>query len=309
MMFTSIDKLWLSVLSLKKKVEKLSESVSWVNVTASLDFQSDDILVSFPAKDISNGVLISLSNDYDQGINSLLQLEYIGELSIGENGKEFLKLYLPYCFLSLLALKKQSCVAVSHFAQTIDGKIATVSGKSQWIGNEENLIHAHRMRALCTGILIGNNTLVNDDPSLSVRLVEGENPVKVVVGSKDRNRSKIEKDGKLVFVTPSSADGEIRRCFSKENNLNCTELLSYLFKKGIRAIYIEGGSFTTSSFLQANAIDVIQVHIAPIILGSGISSFVLPEADEIGDGKRYSKYEFYKIGGEVMFVGSSINDQ
>jgi len=102
--------------------------------------------------------------------------------------------YLPFCFNYFKAIQNHKTYVISHFAQSLDGKIATNSGHSKWIGNEQNLIHAHRMRALCNGILIGANTLKKDKPMLTVRHVEGDDPVKIVLCNSCQDFIELRKD-------------------------------------------------------------------------------------------------------------------
>ena len=75
--------------------------------------------------------------------------------------------------------------AVSHFAQSLDGRIATLAGDSKRIGSPSNLVHAHRMRALSDGVLIGSRTLRRDRPRLTVRHVAGAQPARIVLASSD----------------------------------------------------------------------------------------------------------------------------
>jgi len=96
---------------------------------------------------------------------------------------EMIKTYAPYCFSSLYARDWDRAFGISHLAQTLDGRIATVTGDSKWIGSEGNFVHAHRMRALVDGILIGSKTLAKDRPQLTVRHVSGKNPRPIVIGS------------------------------------------------------------------------------------------------------------------------------
>lgn len=110
-----------------------------------------------------------------------------GELS--GDAARMLTTYLPYCFLSVYARRWNRAVAVSHFAQSLDGRIATDWGNSKWIGHEDNRTHAHRMRALCQGILIGSGTLKRDTPALTVRRVEGPDPRPIFLGSTVRVRT------------------------------------------------------------------------------------------------------------------------
>lgn len=223
---------------------------------------------------------------------------------------DFLSVYLPYCFLPLKAHNLQRAVAISHFAQSLDGRIATRSGDSKWIGNQENLIHAHRMRALCEGILIGGNTLKDDQPSLTVRLVGGKNPRRIVLCSSEADFSSLhEKSDDEVLIVGTCQDPEIPQTQfqhfepREDGRINCQALLQFLYEQGIYSVYIEGGAATTSGFLLENATDVVQLHISPMIFGSGVSSFVLPEIDLVKEAIHFDRFFFRPMGDTYMFVG------
>ena len=91
--------------------------------------------------------------------------------------------YLPYAFSSMHARRLGRAFAVSHLAQSLDGRIATLAGDSKRIGGPNNLVHAHRMRALSDGVIIGSRTLRRDQPRLTVRYVEGRQPARIVLAS------------------------------------------------------------------------------------------------------------------------------
>ncbi|MEO0604067.1 MAG: RibD family protein, partial [Myxococcota bacterium] len=75
---------------------------------------------------------------------------------------------------------------VAHLAQSLDGCIALPAGESQWISGHEDLVHTHRLRALCDAVLVGARTVVHDDPQLTVRHVEGPHPLRVVLDPNGR---------------------------------------------------------------------------------------------------------------------------
>ena len=72
------------------------------------------------------------------------------------------------------------------YAQTVDGRIASRTGQSQWISSSATLKYAHRLRSICNGLLVGIGTVLADNPRLTVRLVRGRNPVRIIVDSKLR---------------------------------------------------------------------------------------------------------------------------
>ncbi|MEO0468540.1 MAG: RibD family protein [Bacteroidota bacterium] len=236
----------------------------------------------------------------------------------GENLKDeeirLMEHYLPYSLLAFEARKHRRAVAVSHFAQSLDGKIATITGDSKWIGNEANLVHAHRMRALCDGILIGTRTLQYDQPSLTVRKVVGENPRRIVISSSARDFSSLvnscsdpvmvlggperESQPQLEYISLPMEDGQIA----------CDDILSCLYEKGIHSVYIEGGAETTSNFLREKAIDILQLHLSPRIFGSGVSGVSLPEILEVQDAFSFRQFHFQPVGDTFMFVGELNRD-
>ncbi|HET9019390.1 MAG TPA: RibD family protein, partial [Acetobacteraceae bacterium] len=81
------------------------------------------------------------------------------------------------------------CFVLGRIAQSLDGRIATASGASFWIGGEADRLHTHRLRALCDAVLVGAGTIATDDPQLTTRLCPGPSPVRVVLDTERRLRS------------------------------------------------------------------------------------------------------------------------
>lgn len=220
--------------------------------------------------------------------------------------------YLGYALLPWQAAAEKRCITVTHFAQSLDGKIATHTGHSRWIGNDENLLHAHRMRALCEGILIGKGTLISDDPALTTRHVEGPNPRRIVVSSTPCNfESLLNSSKEEIWWVGGKEDSEYIRCILTEKHpieTRCERLLQTLFEKGIKTVFIEGGSVTTSAFLAEGMIDIMQFHISPMVFGSGIPGINLPEIAEVGESVKFDSWKFFPVGDAVMFVGKPANN-
>ncbi len=223
--------------------------------------------------------------------------------------------YLPYCFLPLLAKQKKRAISVAHFAQTLDGKIATKTGDSKWIGNDQNLIHAHRMRALSCSILVGRNTVLEDKPSLTVRHVKGKNPKKIVISSSPCDMSSLlsdEQEGIIVFGKtdqPEMKGLDYHKLASQNGHINCNTILEAMYEKGIHSVYVEGGAITTSNFLKDNAIDILQLHISPMVFGSGQSAIELPGIDKVNEAIQFTKFQFQRVGDTIMFVGELNTNQ
>jgi diaminohydroxyphosphoribosylaminopyrimidine deaminase/5-amino-6-(5-phosphoribosylamino)uracil reductase len=228
--------------------------------------------------------------------------------SLPREAADLIELYLPYCLAPLHARRLGRPFTVSHFAQSLDGRIATDVGDSRWIGCDENQVHAHRMRALCDGILIGARTLDTDRPALTVRHTEGPDPVRIVLGHASDVGCLVKAGPSPILVVgdgddPSSPQVE-RVPLARDNGLIATStVLRELYAHGIQSLYIEGGSTTTSAFLAEGNIDVLQLHISPMIIGPGINSFCKPGTHSVADSVRFDRHTYQSIGDGMMFIG------
>ncbi len=188
------------------------------------------------------------------------------------------------------------CVVIGRLAQTLDGRIATASGSSQWIGGPGDILHTHRLRALCDAVVVGAGTVRHDDPRLTTREAEGPNPVRVVIDAARRLPAthRVFADGVAPTLLVAAEDGperhgsaEVLRVPRAGDGLDLPALLRALAARGLRRVFVEGGGQTVSSFLAAGCLDRIHLTVAPVLLGSGRPAFTLPEAARISDGLRF----------------------
>lgn len=179
-------------------------------------------------------------------------------------------------------------VTVSY-AQTLDGRLATAGGSSQWISAGDSLRATHELRASHDAILVGAGTACRDNPRLNVRLAEGVDPLRVVVDSGLRLPldaavlSEESAPGTLVAVTRRATE-ERRRAVrdlgatvvemaeDREGRLDLSSLLAELGSRGIGSVMVEGGSEIITCLLAERLVDRLVVCIAPKILGSGIEA-------------------------------------
>lgn len=225
-------------------------------------------------------------------------------------GSPLYELYGPLCKAHDGARRKGT-FAIAHLAQSLDGRIATRSGISQWVSGAEDLLHMHRMRALADAVLVGVNTVLLDDPQLTVRRCAGANPLRVVIDPECRldGSQRIFRDGAATTLVVAAADrtrgreklgqAEVVAVPRGELGLDPHEIRRILARRGLTWLFIEGGGITVSRFLCSGALDRLQVTVAPLIIGSGRPSILLPEVDDLSDCLRPRTRRFV-LGHDIM---------
>lgn len=170
-------------------------------------------------------------------------------------------------------------------AMTLDGKIASYSGDSKWITNEESRSYVHEIRHRVSSIMIGVNTVLADNPKLTTRLnnVKGIDPIRIIVDTTakiplDSNVLNPDSKSKTIIATTEKANKEKLKALKEKNaEIIITPLknskvdLNYLIKKlgeqGIDSILLEGGSTLNYSALKEGIVDKVISFIAPKIIG------------------------------------------
>jgi riboflavin-specific deaminase-like protein len=200
------------------------------------------------------------------------------------------------------------CRVIGRLAQTLDGRIATAGGSSQWIGGRGDLIHTHRLRALCDAVLVGAGTVHHDDPRLTTREVAGPNPVRVVIDGERRlsRNHRLFNDGAAPTILVTTARGSRRHGLADVVRIpgeaaapDLPALLRELAERGLTRIFVEGGGRTVSAFLAAGCLDLLHVTVAPVILGSGRMGFTLPTAERIDQGLRFG-WRVWPLGADIL---------
>nr|WP_231549451.1 MULTISPECIES: bifunctional diaminohydroxyphosphoribosylaminopyrimidine deaminase/5-amino-6-(5-phosphoribosylamino)uracil reductase RibD [Carnobacterium] len=168
-------------------------------------------------------------------------------------------------------------------AMSLDGKIATVTGESQWISGESSRKQVHSLRHELAGIMVGIETIIKDDPQLTSRTLNSRNPIRIVVDSQLRIpiASKVltqQDKAKTIVATTRRAnkekldtlkqmDIEVLVTKEKGGRVDLKELMKLLGAKGIDSILLEGGANLNFSALEEGIVDKIQSYIAPKIIG------------------------------------------
>ncbi|HET9929970.1 MAG TPA: RibD family protein [Polyangiaceae bacterium] len=221
--------------------------------------------------------------------------------------KQLLELYVPLC-LGGGARR----LTIAHLGQSLDGRIATETGASRYVTGQENLIHVHRLRALCDAVLVGARTVAADDPQLTTRLVSGRSPVRVVIDSQRRlsAESRIFHDGAAPTCVicargasrraPLPARVEVIELDSDAGAISPENVLGALHERGLRWVFLEGGGLTVSRFLLAGVLDRLHLTVAPIVLGAGVSALSLPGLRDVTQALRPRTRRFF-LGDDVLF--------
>jgi diaminohydroxyphosphoribosylaminopyrimidine deaminase / 5-amino-6-(5-phosphoribosylamino)uracil reductase len=220
------------------------------------------------------------------------------------------RVYAPVLGGAARARHGDGVFVVGHLTQTLDGRIACSTGGPQWIGNEFDRRHAHRMRALLDGVMVGAATALGDDPQLTVRAVRGPNPRRIVLSGSGRvlraGRAlrAFANEGCDVLVAasadaPALTNVHVERIAAADAALAPRAILAALRARGVHSLYLEGGACTLSSFLQAGCLDLLQIHVAPIVLGSGLPSFQLPPLATMREAHAFAM-QHATLGGDVL---------
>ncbi len=194
-------------------------------------------------------------------------------------GARLLDLFLPL-------VARPGPLALGQLGQSLDGRIATVSGASHYINGEVARAHLHRLRAICDAVVVGVGTVDADDPQLTVRHVPGPHPVRVVLDPRRR-----AKGARKVFVNaiaptlhlvaPAADDphaaGHVEQVVLEAGagGFAPAAVLACLAERGLVRVLVEGGGVTVSRFVQAGVLDRLHVMVAPMLIGSGRSGLDL----------------------------------
>lgn len=168
-------------------------------------------------------------------------------------------------------------------AMTLDGKIATATGQSKWITNETSRAYGYKLRDIYDGIMVGINTVIEDNPMLTARVDGGKNPIRIVVDSSlkiDINANLVQdKSAKTIIATTDKADKDkILKLQAQDvdvivvdkdenDKVDIEKLLNILGQQNICSILVEGGATLSGSFVAKKLVDKVYFFIAPKIVG------------------------------------------
>jgi diaminohydroxyphosphoribosylaminopyrimidine deaminase / 5-amino-6-(5-phosphoribosylamino)uracil reductase len=201
------------------------------------------------------------------------------------------------------------CFVLGRIAQSIDGRIATSDGTSFWISGTPDVLHTHRLRALCDAVIVGAGTVQADDPYLTTRHCEGPSPVRVIVDTDRRlgTAYRVFHDGPpTLLVCAEDARGsdthghaEVVRVARGPDGADPGAIVAAIAARGLRRVFVEGGGITVSRFLAHGMFDRLHVTIAPLLLGAGVPGFTLPCPGTPDRGMRLS-WTVHRLGDDLL---------
>ncbi len=201
-------------------------------------------------------------------------------------------------------------------AMTLDGNIATVTGDSRWISCEESRKYVHKMRSRMDAIMVGVDTIITDNPQLTVRHVQGKDPLRVIVDTRLRTPESVNvlneqlSSGTIIATTESNPRVHLRYlklgativvCDDYDGRVSMKDLLQKLGAMGIQSVLLEGGSHLAGNMMQHGMIDELVIFVAPKIIGSnGFAPFNLQGITSMAQAIKLDFTDVCRIGSDIV---------
>ena len=212
---------------------------------------------------------------------------------------------------------------IAKLAQSLDGRVATRTGESQWITGPAARRYGHRLRAEADAILVGVGTVLADDPRLTCRVRGGMDPTRVILDSSARTPTKAaviravrrSKAPTIIAIGPAASPRRVRAlekagavvvsCRALRGRVRLDDLLTYLHGLDLTCVLVEGGPTVLGSFFEADHVDKVHAFIAPLIIGGegargavGARGFA-----HLSDSLRLQRIEVDRCGEDLHLVG------
>jgi GTP cyclohydrolase II len=206
---------------------------------------------------------------------------------------------------------------VLKYAQTLDGRIATGNGDAKWISGPGERRIAHALRAACDAVAVGAGTVLADNPLLTVRMVPGASPIRVILDSTLRLPSDahvLGADARTILLT-TERSSPARRSYLQErgvtiavvreapDGIDLPDGLAQLQRLGIRSLLVEGGARVITSMLRGRLVDRVVVAVAPLLLGKGIEAVGDLGINLVADGLQLANRTVHQAGSDLLIAG------
>lgn len=206
------------------------------------------------------------------------------------------------------------------YTQTLDGRIATAAGESQWIGGGESVQYWHQLRAEHDAVMVGVGTVLADNPRLTVRHVAGRDPLRVVVDSTLRTPldAAVLASGaasNTLIATTHHASAERQNAVveigatvlplsaTAKGQVELPVLFAALAERGVRSVMVEGGAQLITSLLREHLAGRAVVCIAPRFMGSGTNALGDIGVKRLSDMPTLADVKTLHFGDDVVFDG------
>lgn len=211
---------------------------------------------------------------------------------------------------------------VLKYAQSLDGRIATSTGDARWISGQAERRMSHALRAACDAVLVGVDTVIQDEPQLTVRMVPGASPTRIVVDSTLRvpltarvldaaapttiitterssatRRAELRGQGVRVEVV-AEADGRV----------DLAAAFGRLRDNGIQSVLVEGGAQVLTSLLSLGIADRMIVAVAPLVIGAGVDAVGALGVTTVSEAIRLTNRSVHVLGDDIVLAGDVRHD-
>jgi len=278
-----------------------------------------DMLASLPIKRVVVAMRDPFPDVNGNGIRILKEKGIIVDVGIlNDKARQLNEAWLHYIEFSrpFVTLK---------IAQTADGYVAAPNGDSKWITSKEARTMVHRWRSKTDAVMVGRNTAMMDNPSLTVRFTEGRQPRRVVIDgplelprnlnlfsdqyeektvivTHNREKAETEADPMLKMLQSNYFRGEIITVDKKNGHTDLRQSLKALAGIGITSLLAEGGSELSSALLTAGLVDRLQLFIAPKLLGGGSKSLRGFGINRMEDLVPFRDFSWSKVGPDMLLT-------
>jgi diaminohydroxyphosphoribosylaminopyrimidine deaminase / 5-amino-6-(5-phosphoribosylamino)uracil reductase len=210
-------------------------------------------------------------------------------------------------------------------AQTADGYIAAPNGDSRWISCEESRALVHKWRSENDAVMVGRNTALHDNPSLTVRLADGRQPKRVVIDgpfelprnlnlfsdqfeektiiiTHNKIKSAAEADPMLKMFQSNYFRGEIILVDEIGGHVRLKQAITKLADTGITSLLVEGGQQLSTALLKKGLVDRLQLFIAPKLLGGGTRSVFGLGIQRMEDIVPFKNHTWQQTGRDMLLT-------
>lgn len=209
---------------------------------------------------------------------------------------------------------------VMKYAMTMDGKIACENGDSKWVTGKDARETVQKMRKQYMGIMVGINTVLEDNPMLNCRIEENVNPIRIICDSNlkipfESNIVNTANKIQTIVVCTNEADTDKQKYLEecgvevvrqkRKGRVVLSDLMKILGEKGIDSILLEGGGTLNAQALKENIVNKICCFIAPKIVGGANAKSPIEGkgVEKMMEAYNLRNLEIQKIGNDIMLTG------